>query len=212
MVIDEMAYTTPTTGLLAVTGIGVFTPNNGKPKATLGVACDISQFKFTSQASTVACQGGVTQDFPDLGLALGSVSPLTLNLKGFSAEKITFSGSRSQFVTGPLGSLGLTQPTHTTLGISGNPTPFGSSSAKGEAGSFVLFPPRPTDWAVTDAQHKQKFSIAVVDDATRGSAGKVVETDTGATLAILSVDQSGSGNVKYLDGLSVPVSSWLLGE
>lgn len=207
MNIDEMAYTSQgAANGAAVSGIGVFTPKNGKPKVTFALACGSSNID-----NTLPCQGGVAQPFSGFGLSLGSVSPITVHVNG-NTEKVTFSGAASKFVTAPLGKLSITRPTHATLGFSGTPTVFGSTSASGKAGSFSLFPPRPTGWAVSDSAHHQKFSIAVASDVTRRSVGKVVDTDSNETLATISVDQSGTGKITYADGTSIPVTSWALGE
>jgi hypothetical protein len=66
---------------------------------------------------------------------------------------VTFTGSGTA-VSGPIGSLTLTDPSPTSLIIQGG-TPYSSITTNGSAAAFVLFPPTPTSWALTDAADDQ---------------------------------------------------------
>jgi hypothetical protein len=212
MAINEHAYGTGATVdsfvLDSVAGLGTFTPVNGRPPVSLGLACR----KVTSSidnSTPLPCEGGVAQSFRKLGISLGSISPLKLNV---SDTPLTFSGSGSVMVTAPLGTLSVGRSTPSVLGLVGNYEQFTTSSAAGEAGTFSLFPPTPTQWTLTDTAHHQKFSISVVSNTTLNSVGTVINTNTNATLATINVDQSGTGTIKYADGSSPPVTSWTLGD
>jgi hypothetical protein len=88
MTIDETAQiATSTTN---VYGLGLFTPATGaRTPVQLGVYCVLT-------ASSGSCAGGIAQDFPALGMAIGAVTPLTLSYNGDSAtEPATFAYSSS---------------------------------------------------------------------------------------------------------------------
>src|SRR5581483_515766 len=126
-------------------GLGTFTPASGAPPVQLGLYCTIGD---SPQAQ---CGGGIAQDFPSLGLAIGAVTPLTLTAGSAITSPITFSGGGSP-VTGPIGSLSLANPLPNLLVIHGGTT-FGAITASGGAAGFELFPPTPTGWMLKDTAH-----------------------------------------------------------
>jgi len=168
----------------------------------LGLWCALSETSNT-------CAGGVAQDFPALGIAIGAVSPLTLTLTSVIAP-VTFTGGGTA-VTGPIGSLTLTNPSPTSLVIQGG-TPFSSLSASGGAADFELFPPTPTSWTLTDAAHDQQFQISVIDNTTRHLSMTIKQISNGTTLATGAVDQSGSGTITYSDGSIAAITNWTLAD
>ena len=61
-----------------VYGLGSFTPASGvRIPAQLGLYC-------VASSSTEQCAGGIAQDFPALGLAIGAVTPITATLSGYN--------------------------------------------------------------------------------------------------------------------------------
>jgi hypothetical protein len=190
-----------------LSGVGVFTPASGlQTPVQLGLYC------VDNGTPTAPCVGAVAQDFPALGLAIGAVT--TLNLKGAdpsgASTAITFTGGGSP-VTGPIGSLTLTNPSETSLVIQGG-TPFTSITASGGAGALDLFPPTPTGWSVTDAAHDEQFQISVIDDTTRNSNITITQVSTGNTLATGTVDRSGTGTITYSDGSTAAITAWTLAD
>lgn len=184
-------------------GLGVFQPATaGGIPVQLGLYCSVSP-------GTGSCGGGIAQDFPQLGVAIGSVTPLTLYASGPNAP-VTFTGGGST-VSGPIGSLTLTNPSPTSLVIQGG-EPFTTTTASGGAASFSLFPPTPTAWSLTDAAHDQKFQISVVDNATRNLTVSITQISTGNLVATGSLDQSGSGSITWSDGTSTAVTNWTLAD
>jgi P pilus assembly chaperone PapD len=203
MTINETAQIA--TNTTSVYGLGLFTPATGaRTPVQLGVYCALTQFSGS-------CAGGIAQDFPALGMAIGGVTPLTLSYNGDSATSpVTFTGSGSA-VTGPLGSLKLTNPSPTSLILQGG-SAFASTTCSGSAAEFVLFPPTPTEWTLMDSAHDQSFAISVVDNTVRNLTLTITQISTGATLATGTVDQSGSGTIKYSDGTTVAITSWTLAD
>ena len=203
-------------GAVNVFGLGIFTPA-GSPHTPvqLGLYCAFA----SSTATTAQCGGGIAQNFPALGLAIGAVTPLAITLSAPppflqlatpTTGGVTFVGG-GPAVTGPIGSLTLLNPTPTALIIQGG-TAYASTTSSGGAAAFSLFPPTPTSWTVTDSFHDQKFQISVVNNTTRNLNLTVVQTSTGSTLATGSVDQSGSGTITYSDGSVAAITSWTLAD
>jgi hypothetical protein len=189
-------------------GYGLFTPASGaKTPVQLGLYCNIM-----SGAASLDCAGAVAQDFPNLNIAIGAVTPLTLVEEQGSSNDLhpmTFYGTGS-VVTGALGSLTLTNPSETSLVISGG-TAYAAPVVNGSVGSFDLFPPTPTSWTLTDATHDQKIVISVVDDTTRDTSILITQISTGNSLASGTVDQSGTGSITYSDTSMDAVTNWTLG-
>jgi len=203
-------------GAVTVNGLGIFTPASGaQTPVQLGLYC-----KFASTTATGAqCAGGIAQDFPALGWAIGAVTPLTLTLPGPTslfqlvgnpAGALTFTGGGTA-VSGPIGSLKLTNPEPTTLAIQGG-TSYASTTASGSAAAFSLFPPTPTSWMLTDSAHDQQLEISVVSNTIRNLTLTITQTTTGATLATGALDQSGSGTITYSDGTVAAITNWTLAD
>jgi hypothetical protein len=194
---------------LSVHGLGTFTPSNGDQVVHLGLTCTFD----LSGKSTIPCQGGVVQNFPTLGRSLGSVTRLDLladDLIGGTGG-ITFSGTNASVLSGGTDALTLGAPNASSLAIQGG-TAIGTTSTTGSAGSFSLFPPPPTGWTITDTANDLRFSISVIDDATRTLSGKIERISTGAVLTTITLDRSGTGVITYSDGTHTAVTSWLLGD
>jgi hypothetical protein len=192
-------------GGLNLYGLGVFTPASGaKSPVQLGVYCAFGS------ASTAQCAGGIAQDFPALGMAIGAVTPLTLTVGQAVTDPVNFTGGGSA-VTGPLGALTLTNPSPTRLVVVGG-APYASTTASGSAAGFELFPPAPTSWMLTDSAHDEQFRISVNDDTTRDLTMTIIQVSTGNTLATGTLDQSGSGTITYSDGTTAAVTSWTLAD
>jgi len=186
-----------------VYGLGTFTPAAAAATPVqLGLSCSLGN-------TTTACAGGIAQDFPQLGVAIGSVTPLTLTVTGLNAA-VTFTGS-GDVVTGPIGSLMLTNPSPASLVVQGGEN-YGTIAASGGAATFSLFPPTPTAWTLTDSAHDQKFQISVVDNTTRNLSVTITQVSTGSTLATGSLDQSGTGTITWSDGTATAVTNWTLAD
>jgi hypothetical protein len=203
-------------GAVTVNGLGVFTPASGaQTPVQLGLYC-----AFASTTATGAqCAGGIAQNFPALGLAIGAVTPLTLTLSGPTSllrlggappGAVTFTGGGTAF-SGPIGSLTLTNPVPTTLAIQGG-TRYASTTSSGSAAAFSLFPPTPTSWMLTDLAHDQQLQISVASNTTRNLTLTITKTTTGDTLATGVLDQSGTGTITYSDGSVAVITNWTLAD
>jgi hypothetical protein len=194
-----------------VIGVGTFAPATGAPTVDLGLTCSIPAAQ--SKKATLNCEGGVAQNFPSLNLSLGSVTPLTLEVKTAGRiHPVTFSGAQSTRATAAIGGLSIVETSSTTLGLAGDGTAYSASKAKGKAAAFALFPPTPTGWTVTDTTHHLTFTLNVASDITRNATAAVTGRD-GATLATIAVDQSGTGTISYADETSpVAITGWLLAD
>ncbi len=188
---------------ISLEGTGTFTRKGAGP-VSLGLAC-------TSQSGTVLdCQGGVSQDFPALKKAIGSVTPLTLTIGGDVSEPITFQGSGNSSAVSAPGTLSIASPDATTLALQGATPKSGAIVTAGQAGGFVLFPPTPTGWTITDTADDVAFAISVTDDTNRSLTGTITRQSTKKTLATLAVDRSGTGTITYAGQKPLPVGSWML--
>ena len=98
------------------------------------------------------------------------------------------------------------------LAIQGATPAAAATTASGQAGGFVLFPPTPTGWTVTDPAGDVSFTINVVDDTTRSLTATVTRLSTKKTLATLALDQSGTGTITYAGQKPAPVTSWTMTE
>jgi|GEM_PF-2300639 len=185
-----------------VAGLGTFTPTNGATPVRLGLTCTVP-----SSFSSLPCSGGVMQNVPSLARAIGSVTPLVLQVSDLNAP-VSFTGSSGSLTVGSLSSLILSAPTATTLAITGGAA-FGTSTQQGSAATFSLFPPTPTGWSVTDVSHDMKFELNVVSNTVRNSVATIKTISTGQLLATLSLDQSGTGTVTWSDGSTYAVTSWM---
>jgi hypothetical protein len=196
---------------ISVHGLGSFVPASGlQTPVQLGLSCDISSL---SGAQNIPCQGAVAQDFPALNLAIGGVTQINLTIATDAhgkATSVSFSGGGSS-VTGPIGSLTLTNPTADSFVMPGG-IAFSTTTTSGGAAAFSLFPPTPTSWTLTDAAHDQQIVISVIDNTSRRSSVTITKVSTGAVLATGSVDQSGTGSITYSDGLTAAMTSWTLAD
>jgi hypothetical protein len=214
MTLNESAFLS-TTGTYQVYGLGLFTPAGGaRTPVQLGLACTIPTPPTGATSMSFPCSGGIAQNFPSLGLAMGGVTTLNLTLplnsSGAVSGALTFSGGGTT-VSGAPGSLTLTNPTPSSLVINGG-TAFGVDTASGGAASFALFPPTPTGWSLGDAVHDQTFQISVVDNVARTLAAAIVQNSTGKTLATATLDQSGTGSITYSDGSTAAIANWTLAD
>jgi hypothetical protein len=189
---------------IQVYGLGLFKLATSSVPVQLGLACDIN-----FSATNLPCVGAVAQDFPALNLAVGGITNITLTPDG-SDSGLTFAGSGSIF-NGPIGSLTLTNPSPTTFALPGATT-YASTTTSGGAAAFALFPPTPTAWTLTDAEHDEQIQISVISNVSRRVSLTIVQLSTGATLATGSVDQSGTGTITYSDGSSAGITSWTLAD
>ncbi len=198
-------------GEAIVHGLGIFTPSVGvRTPVQLGLYCTIPANVITSSA-TLPCAGGIAQDFPALGMAIGAVTPLTLIVESLATDgPLTFSGTGSTVNRGPLGSLILTAPSATSMAITGGTT-FASYSSMGGAGAFALFPPTPTSWVLADPASGLQVQITVLNNTMRNLSVAIAQTSSGAMLATGAVDQSGTGTITYSDQSVEQVTSWTLG-
>ena len=189
---------------LALEGTGTFHRPDGQD-VSLGLACQ------SPSSTQLNCQGGVAQDFPALGQAIGSITPLTLAVgTDPQTHAVPFQGSGNSTVVAPLGTLSIVSPDSTFLSIQGGTPATGDVVSAGQAGAFVLFPPTPTGWTVTTATGDVAFKIDVTDDATRSLTGSITQPSTGAVLATLQVDASGTGTISYGGGAPTSITSWML--
>jgi len=206
MTLNEAAFGSNGGSGINVYGLGIFTPVSGAhTPVQLGLYCAIGG------TTSAQCAGGIAQDFPVLGVAVGAVTPLTLalNLDDATAP-VNFTGGGST-VTGAIGSLTLTNPSPTSLVIQGGAA-FATTTSSGGAAEFSLFPPTPTAWTLADSAHDQEFSISVVNNTARNLTFKITESATGGTLAIGAIDQSGSGNITYSDGSTAIITNWTIAD
>jgi hypothetical protein len=186
-----------------VNGLGVFTPAGVlHTPVQMGLACNIP-----SVATTLTCTGGIGQDLPGLGVAIGALTSMTLTS---DSKTLTFSGSGSM-VTGTMGQLVLTNPSGSSFVFQGG-TLYATTTASGSAGALELFPPTPTSWTLTDAAHDQKILISVIDDTSRSSSVTITQVSTGRALATGTVDQSGTGTITYSDRSVAAITSWTLAD
>jgi hypothetical protein len=189
----------------SIYGLSTFTPANGAPTVSMGLNCALSA------NISVPCQGGIVQNLPALGKSIGSVTSITLTPTDTSGSgPVTFAGT-SVLTTGNLGTLTLTAPQPLSLVVQGG-TPYGTSSATGGEAAFSLFPPTPTGWTLSDPGHDQVFTINVASNTVRNLVGTITRISTGAVLASLALDQSGTGTITYSDGTVAAVTSWTLAQ
>lgn len=187
-----------------VNGLGTYSSLAGVPSVRLGLNCNLA----ASGHNVGICQGGIAQDFAALSAAYGSVT--TLALDSTASGALTLSGT-SLLTSGTLGALTLTQPTATMMVVNGGST-YGTTADAGGAASFTLFPPTPTGWTVTDAAHDQVFAITVASNSVRNLVGTLKRISTGATLATIALDQSGTGTITYSDNTTAAITSWMLSQ
>jgi hypothetical protein len=196
--------------IITASGLGTFTPSSGAVPVKLGLNCQIN---FSQ--STAPCQGGVEQNFPALNQAIGAVTSMTLTLPSGSSTALSFMGSGTAY-TGPLNSLTLSNPSPTSLVITGG-TEYASTTVSGSAAELDLFPPTPTTWTLKDTTHNEEIvftvesgtfdtSIAITDLAGNPLAGV-----TGATVDH-SGTSTGSGNMTYSDGSTSAITAWTLAD
>ena len=103
-----------------------------------------------------------------------------------------------------------TGPGH-SLVLTGGARRVGSEATSGHAGGFSLFPPTPTAWTGTNKGAGQVFNIAVTDDTSRRLQGSVTALGTGQQLAVIAVDRSGTGTIRYRgSNTATAVTGWVL--
>ena len=184
-------------------GTGSFTRAGAGP-VSLGLACQ------SVSDTLLNCQGGVAQDFVALNKAIGSVTPLQLTVGGDVSNPISFSGSGNSTAVAALGTLSIMSPDAATLAIQGTIPVTGTVTTSGQAGGFVLFPPTPTGWMVTDTADDVSFTISVIDDTSRSLIATVTQLSTKKVLASLQLDRSGTGTMTYAGQKPESVTSWML--
>ncbi len=184
-------------------GTGTFS-RPGAPTVSLGLACK-------GQSSTVLnCQGGVAQDFAALGQSIGSITPLQLTVGTDVSNPISFTGTANTTAIAPLGALSVVSPDKSTLALQGATPVAGDAATSGQAGGFVLFPPTPTGWTITDPAGDVAFTITVTDNTSRALTGSVTQVSTKKILGAIAVDRSGTGTITWLGQKAAPITSWML--
>lgn len=203
---DERAmFPTSTTGL-ALYGLGTFTPANGGPGVSLGLSCSLGG--GPGVLLSLPCQAGVAQNLPAFAIAIGSVTTAKLIVDTLGV--VSFNGASTLKSAEPNG-LALAVPQPFALTILGGAT-LGTTTASGSEAVFTLFPPMPTGWSAADSAHDQRFTINLVSNEVRNLIGTISRISTGATLATIGVDQSGTGSITYSDGSVAAVTSWTLSK
>jgi hypothetical protein len=194
---------------IVVVGTGTFAPHSGAPVVHLGLTCAIPG--SNNVPPPFGCEGGIAQTFPELGVSLGSVTPITLTLKaaGTGQYVVHFASSRSTMERGAPGALSIGTTANSQLRVTGTGTPFTTDVTTGIAGRFALFPPTPTHWTIVDRATRVIFEISVLNNASRQLEG-LVKSSSGKKLASLSVDRSGTGSITYSGGATYPITNWLL--
>jgi hypothetical protein len=207
------ATATGAAGVTDLVGTGTFVfARKGVPVAHLGLACAVPSAVSNGTVKPFPCTGAVAQYFAALGESLGSVSPLVLSLSGSSTNpsKVSFSGASSLMAVGPK-DLSVGAGPHGTLVLTGGARRVGSERTSGHAGGFAIFPPTPTGWTGTNKAAGQVFKIAVTDNTTRRLQGSVTTLATGQQLAVIALDRSGTGTIRYSgSSRSVAVAGWVL--
>jgi beta-lactam-binding protein with PASTA domain len=193
-----------------VNGLGIFTPSVGvKTPVQLGLYCSIPG--DLSGTITLSCAGGIAQDFPNLAIAIGAVTPVSVVVEtSVNNEPVSFSGTGSTVVQGALGSLTLTAPKATSMVVTGGTT-VASYSSSGSAAAFALFPPTPTSWTLTDPASGLQVNIVVLSNTTRNLSITITKPPSTTALATGGIDQSGTGTIVYSDGSSEVITNWTLG-
>jgi hypothetical protein len=202
-VLATTAQATFGSGGLVLEGTGTFTRKAAHP-VSLGLACQ------AAGDTILNCQGGVSQDFTALHHSVGSITPLSLTVGEDVSTPITFQGAGNSTAVGPPMAMSITSSDSAHLAITGATTTTGTSTTTGQAGGFVLFPPTPTGWTITDTPDDVSFTIAVVDNATRALRGTITQLSSKRQLATFEVDQSGTGTITYLRQKPAPIISWTL--
>jgi len=200
-------------GTADLLGTGTFVfARKGLPVTHLGPACAVPSSLGNAAVAPFPCSGAIAQYFPAFGESLGSVSPLTVSLSGSFTNpgKVSFSGASSLMAVGPK-DLSVGAGPRNTLVLTGGARRVGSEATSGHAGGFALFPPAPTGWTATNKAAGQQFEIAVTSNATRRLQGSVVALATGQQLAVISLDRSGTGTMRYGGSTSATaVTGWVL--
>jgi hypothetical protein len=197
-----------TASRVVVHGTGTFTPHDGAPVVHLGLTCAIPAGNVPPP---FPCEGGIAQTFPQLGVSLGSVTPITLTLKAVGSDQyvVHFASTRSTMVRAAPGALSIGTTANSQLRVTGDGATFTTDATTGTAGRFALFPPTPTGWTITDQATQLIFSISVLNNASRQLNGSVTTT-SGKELATLHVDRSGTGFITYGAGVTDPITGWML--
>jgi hypothetical protein len=200
---------TPTASTIKLIGTQTFTSATaGAPKLHMALSCELPS--TNSGSVDEDCSVGVAQDFSEIALAAASVTLVSLHID--SANKVTFVQKLpAKLYTGTIGALSARVSGAGKVSIGGASTLYGTDSLAGEAAMMVLFPPKPTDWNVTDVGHSAKFSIQLLNNTTRALSGSIA-TIGGGTLASIALDQSGTGTITYSDSEAAAVSSWVLSK
>lgn len=199
-------YDDMTTGWIDLGGTGSYVPESGAPPLDLAVNCKHIEYIFYGK--NMPCQVAAVQNFPALAMQLGFSAAVLQKL----AVTINFHSTSSSLVTAAQNTLTVGFLPGGSVGITGTSTPFGSAAVAGKIGAFAVFPPTPTAWTVTDADHQQRFSIHVVDNIGRNSLGTITDTSTAARLATINVDRSGTGAIRYAGKPAAKVSNWVISK
>jgi hypothetical protein len=196
---------------ITLDSLGVYTPTTAiRAPVQFGLDCSIPG-NIATVPGTVACDVGVAQDFPSLGMAFGSISPLKFIAPALNSGGISgFGDSNTPIQQGPLGSLSLTAPGGTSLAISGG-APWSNFYGSGTLGDFALFPPAPTYWDVTDYLTWRDFIVGLATSPATGFTLSEGKPFTTTILVSGATDQSGTGSITWTDGSVSPVNSWTLG-
>jgi hypothetical protein len=191
---------------LVVIGTGQFTPAGGGAVASLGVTCTVPG------SGDITCQSGVAQPLASLRRSTASITPLTIKMGANGTREVHFMSAATVRETGTLGALSITQASGSTLGISGKGQPYPSTTAKGRLGDAVLFPKAPSHWVITDATKGETFLLHALDQKSDVWGGRVLDSATGARLAVVVLDKSGTGAITYAGRMSYPVTNWLISD
>lgn len=219
----RISIPTPTT--IRLVGNQIFQPAiTGAAKVVLATSCELprtasapaqsarsmlADFAQPAAGNAITCSAAIAQDFALIGKATGSVTQVTLNI--LDSGKVTFTqAAPAKLVTGAIGALAVKVNAAGVVSIAGTQTQLGTTALAGQASQLALFPPKPVNWTVADKVHGVKFTIALLSDTTRALSGAIRTSANNAIIAPIALDQSGSGTIKYSNGLTAPITSWVL--
>lgn len=198
---------------LRISADATFSPHDGSPQATVAFTCEIPDSSVDGKADFF-CGEGIAQNFPLIGMATASVTPLALHMvTNGGVTSVTFTQNRhATLYTGALDALSVKVNGNDKIVVVGDATPYGNDKLSGQAALYGLFPPKPTKWTFKDVGHNAEFAISLLSNLTRKLSGTIKPINGTTPLATLSVDQSGTGRITYSDATSANVSSWVVGR
>ncbi|MEJ8571440.1 hypothetical protein [Microbaculum marinum] len=205
-------------------GAARFKAHGNGPVVYLGLNCELPDTSFfagleapkaqpvsidgTAARNRFDCVGVSAQRFDDIGKSLAARTEIILKRK--KSGRIGFLQTEpGETMIGAPGSLSVKVTKKGKVKVAGKAKPWSTNDLSGQINDLVVYPSQPSGWTIVDGPRRSEFALDYRKKGKKVFHGAVYSKN-GTPLAPFTLDASGSGKIRYSDGVKATVSSWTL--